>query len=123
MPRERSRIADHLQQTERLDGLRLPLERERLDRLDTHRIPYEEPRLGADEDLARGGRLLEPGGDVDGVAGDEGLALAADDHLARVDPDPRFEPVLCDGGAHLGRGTSCSQRVVLVRDGDRRRRP
>ena len=42
-------------------------------------------------DLARRGRLLESRRDVDRVAGDERLALAADDDLARVDADPGLE--------------------------------
>ena len=44
------------------------------------------------------GRLLETRGDVDGVPGDERLALAADDDLAGVDSDARLEPVLGDRG-------------------------
>ena len=50
---ERSRVAEHLEEPERLDGLRLSLQRERLDRLDADGIADEEPRLGADEGLAR----------------------------------------------------------------------
>ena len=47
-------------------------------------------------DLARRRGLLEPRGDVDRVAGDERLALSADDDLAGVDADPCLEPVLRD---------------------------
>ena len=60
-------------------------------------------RLGSDEYLACACRLLEPGSDVDGVAGDERLAFTADDDLAGIDPDARLEAVLGDGGAHLRR--------------------
>jgi hypothetical protein len=59
---------------ERLDGLRLALERERLDHLELDRIAHEQARLATDEDLPGARRLLESGGDVDRVAGDESLA-------------------------------------------------
>jgi hypothetical protein len=51
----------------------------------------------AEQDLAGGGRLLEPRGDVDGVAGDERLPLA-DDDLAGVDADAAGER---DGACRL----------------------
>ncbi len=91
---------------------------ERLDGLDLDRVAHEQPGLGADERLARRRGLLEASGDVDRVAGDERLTLAADDDLARVDADPRLEPVLRDRRAHLRRSADRAQRVVLVRDGD-----
>src|SRR5262249_47180050 len=50
---------------------------------------------------------LEPGGDVDGVAGHEGLALTRDD-AAGVDADPELRAAELRGRAY---GT---QRVVLV---------
>ncbi len=96
---------------------------ERLDGLDANGVADEEPRLGADQDLAGARRLLETRGDVDRVAGDERLALAADDDLARVDADPRLEAVLGDRRAHLRRRANRAQRVVLVRRPGSRRRP
>ena len=60
-------------------------------------------------------RLLEPGGDVDGVARDERVSLAGDD-LPGVDADPGLELELADGIAHLPGGAHRAQRVVLVRD-------
>ena len=105
---------EHLEQAKRLDGLGLPLQRERLDWLDPNGVADEEPRLGADERLPRRRGLLESRGNVDGVAGDERLALPADDDLARVDADPRLEPVRRNRRAHLGRGANCTQCVVLV---------
>ena len=90
MASDRLRVRDHVEKSERLDGLSLSLERERLDRLDTDGISDENARLGADEDFTRAGDLLEPCGHVDRIAGDERLALAADDDLARV--DRRSEP-------------------------------
>ena len=53
-------------------ALRLDLER----RAELERAPDGLGRARADDDLARLGRLLEPRGDVDGVAGDERAALA-----------------------------------------------
>ena len=118
-PRERSRRrSDHLEEPKRLDRLGFPLQRKRLDRLDLHGVPHEQPRLGADKRLRRGRRLLEARSDVDGVAGDERLTLAADDDLARVDPDPRLEAVLRDRSTHLRRCTHRAERVVLVRHRD-----
>ncbi len=93
--RERRRVTRCTSsEAEGLDGLGLPLERERLDGLDADGVADEQPRLGADEHLAGCRGLLEARGDVDGVAGDERLALAADDDFAGVDADPRLEPVL-----------------------------
>ncbi len=110
--------AENLEQGERADGLRFPFEDKRLDRLDSDGVADEAVRLGSDEHLSCAGSLLEPSSDVDSVAGDERLTFTADDDLAGVDPDARLEPVLGDGGAHLGRSANCAQRVVLVRDGD-----
>jgi hypothetical protein len=92
----------------------------------------DEPvRLLAEEDLARPGRLLEPGGDVqrvgdhDGAAGD--WVLAGCD-LAGVDPDPHLDPGAMapfeigvqarEPGTDLGHGAHGAQRVVLACDGD-----
>jgi hypothetical protein len=63
-------------------------------------------------------RLFEACGHVDGIPGDERLALAADDDLARVDADSRLEPVNGHRLPHLPGRTHRAQRVVLVRDGD-----
>jgi hypothetical protein len=116
VPCKRRSPGDDLKQPKGFDRIRLPLEGEWLDGLDLDGIAHEQTRLGTDERLPRGGRLLEAGGDVDGVAGDERLALSADDDLARVDADAGLEPVLGDRGAHLRGGADCAQGVVLVRD-------
>ncbi len=83
-------VGDHSEQPKGLDRLRLALEGERLDGLDLDRVAHEKPGLGPDVGLAGRSGLLEAGGDVDRVPGDEGLALAADDHLTRVDADSRL---------------------------------
>ena len=110
-------------EAERGHWLALSLQRERLDRLHRHRVPHERERLGADQDLSRRRRLLEPGRHVDGVARDERLALAGHD-LARVDARPereRHRQLLAERRqplADLGHGAHRPQRVVLVRDRD-----
>ena len=63
-------------------------------------------------------RLLEAGGDVDGVSRYERLALASDDDLAGVHADPRLEPVGCHSFAHLPGRAYGAECIVLVRDGD-----
>ena len=104
-------------------GSRFPFSSSGSTGLDRHGVPHERERGGADQDLARRRRLLEPGGDVDGIAGDERLALAGDD-LARVHAGAererdrqllaeRRQPI-----ADLGHGADRPQRVVLVRDRD-----
>ena len=69
-----------------------------------------------DEDLAARGRLLQPGGDVDRIAGDQRLATARND-LAGVDADAHAEPQLIDPTSDLGRGSNGTQSIVLVRGG------
>ena len=73
-------------------------------------------RRAADEHLARRRRLLEPGRDVDRVAGDEPLAGAGDD-LAGVHADPPSIAELGQRVAHLDRRAHRAQRVVLVHCG------
>ena len=77
-------------------------------------------RAGADEDLSRRRTLLQPGTDVDGVACDEGTALArpADDDVAGVDADAHREPVAEDvaqPSLHTERGMQGPLGVVLER--------
>jgi len=91
---EGRRVGHHLDEAECFDRLRLALESERLDLRAPDCVADKALRLGADENPAVRCGLLEPCGDVHGIAGDERLALPADDDLARVDADPRLEPVL-----------------------------
>jgi hypothetical protein len=67
----------------------------------------------ADQNLTGAGRLLQPCGDVDGIAGDEGLA-GSGDHLTGVHPDAHLKAEPCNGIAHLDRGPHRTKRVVLV---------
>ena len=97
------------------DRLCLSLECERLDLLHLDRVAHERERRRAEQDLAGLRRLLEPGGDVDGVARRQPL-LGACDHLAGVDADPSLDVELGKRIAHLRRRTHRPQRVVLVRD-------
>ncbi len=83
------------------------------DLVDRDRRAAEGARGGADPDLARRGRPLEPLSRRDHVAADEAVA---DEHLARVDPDaegdgPLNTPQLV-GGTHRAKG------IVLVRRGN-----
>ena len=83
----------------------------------------EAERFRAEQDLAGLCRLLEPGGDVDRIAGREPL-LGAGDDLTGVDaePDAQRRPVVAlelgvqrlERIAQLHGGTHRPQRVVLV---------
>ena len=123
MPRERLGGRIHGREPEGGHGLALPLQLERLDRLHRHRVAHEGERFGADQDLARRRRLLEPGRHVDRVARHERLALAGHD-LARVHARPereRHRQLLAERRqplADLGHCTHGPQRVVLVRHRD-----
>ena len=112
------RASDHVEQPEGLDGLGLSLQRERLHGRDAHGVADEQPRLGAEQHLACGRRLLEARSHVDGVPGDERLALAADHDFACVDADSRLRARgRHDRLPHLPRRAHRTQRVVLVGDG------
>ena len=86
--------------------------------LHAHGVADEQSRFGADQHLACRRRLFEAGCHVDGIPGDERLALAADDDLARVDADSGLEPVDRHRLPHLPRRAHRAQRVVLVRNGN-----
>ncbi len=83
------------QQPERRNRLRLALRGDGVDGFGLDRVPDEPICVVADEDLARGGGLFQPGRDVDGVARHEALlagsGLPARHHLAGVHPDPGGE--------------------------------
>jgi hypothetical protein len=70
-------------------GLALRLKNGRFVQLEC--APHRRGRSLADEDLARRGRLLEPGADIDRIPGYERAAFprAADDDVACVDTDPQ----------------------------------
>ena len=83
----------------------------------------------ADQDLARRGSLLQPGGDVHCVAGGQALGVTAvtGDDFAGVDtgpvlqgdpePGPEGDVELLERLAHLGCRAHGPQRVVLVHPG------
>ena len=81
------------------------------------RVADEALRLVAEQHLSGAGGLLQPRGDVDGVAGDERVPLPGDD-LAGVDADARLEPELVHVVAQLDGGAHGPQRVVLRRNRD-----
>ena len=110
------------------DALALALELQRLDRLDLDRVAHQPVGHLAEVDLVRRRRLLEPRGDVDGVAGGQllvGRGVVVGDDLAGVDAGAVGEldavarqQVLVDVAQrrlHAGRRAHRAQRVVLVR--------
>ena len=106
------------------EGCSLPLQLEILERAERIRAGGGARGASADEDLPRLGDLLEPSGDVHGVAGHDevGARLVAARHdLAGVDPDPDRQPlaerrVLAHGVPQLQRGVDRPPRVVVVGD-------
>ena len=74
-------------------------------------------RRVAEQDLARGRTLLEPRGDVDGVPGDECLALLGND-FPGVDPDAQLDTKRRHSAAQLECRASRTQRVILVNGRD-----
>jgi hypothetical protein len=119
-------LSAHGVQLVRRDGLRLALQRERLDGFDLDRVPHQLVRRLADEGLHLAGRLLETRRDVDRIAGDEALsgARVVGDDLAGVHADPigeRRAPArhelfvqALERTLHVPRGAARPQRVVLV---------
>src|SRR5213593_4279484 len=83
----------HRTQQEGGHRLRLALERKRLERLDVDTTPKKRERLFPDERLSRLRRLLQAGGDIDGITGGEALLCAGDD-LARGDSDAALDDEL-----------------------------
>ena len=84
----------HLREVPRLQALGLATHLEGSDGFRFHGALDERVGCCADQDLARRGALLQPGGDVDGISGDEGLAAGrvAGDDLAAVDAGACCEP-------------------------------
>ena len=99
-------------------GLAFRIELERGPELEGAAHRLGRPRT--DDDRTGLCRLLEPGGDVDRVAGDERAADAPrpGDDLTRVHADPKREPSVEDGLEpllHGERGVQCALGVVLER--------
>ena len=112
-PRERRDVVAELAHAERRNELALALQRERLCRVRSDPRAHEPLGRRADQHFVGAGRLLQPGGDVHGIAGDECLARARDD-LAGVDADAHREAERRDGIAHLDCRPDRAKRVVLV---------
>ena len=113
-------------ETVRGDALRLPLQLERLDLLDVDVVAYEAVGEVSEQDLLRARSLLEPRGDVHGVARHEPLARGgiARDDLAGVHAGPDGQtnaPVPLElvvqhrlGPLHVRGCPHGAERVVLV---------
>jgi hypothetical protein len=83
----------------------------------------DEPGRGrADEDLVRGGLLLQARGQVDGLAGREGGVAVVGDDLAGLDPHSRLEPELPHALERHEARADRALGVVLVRERDAERR-
>ena len=109
----RSLLAD-VTEPVRGQRFRLPFRLERRQQLGVDGVAYERIGGRSEEDLAGRGRLLEPRGDVDGVARRERVRPSGHD-LAGVDTDPDVD---LDRVAKLGGGANGAERVVLVHDRD-----
>ena len=117
------------EQPVRRHPLLLALQCEGVDRLDLDGILHQPVGRIAQEDLARGSSLLQPGGHVHRISGDQALPghRVAGHHLAGVHADPRgqaltmlpFEIDVQRGErlTHLDRGANGADRVVLVQSG------
>ena len=92
-----------------------PLQLDRPDVLDLDTAERQPVRARAQQHLPRVGGLLEPRGDVDGLAGREGRVAVVRDDLARLDPDPRLELQLVHAVQDGQRGANRALGVVLVR--------
>ena len=90
MPGDAGSVGRHRVEAIRDERRLLSLQLERDELLDVDGVAGERSGLGAEEDLTRSGRLLEAGGDVDGVARREAFLRAGDD-FARVDADAKLE--------------------------------
>ena len=106
--------AENPEEPLRRNGLGLALQLERHERLGFDGLADKLQCGLAEQHVSRLRRLLEPRGDVDGVAGRQAL-LGTDDDRAGVDADTRLEFELHQSVPHLRGRAHCSQRVVLVR--------
>ena len=100
----------------RPERLRTPLDLERPGVVDFHGARGEPAGSGAEQDLARLGRLLQAGGEVDGLARREGRVRVVDHDLARLDADANGELQLLDLRNDLECSANGPLGVVLVRE-------
>ena len=119
-------VGEDLEQPEGRDPSDLSLQHQRFNRDGANRGPHQPPRFGPEQDLAGRSHLFQPGGDVDGVTGDQALPRRgiAGDNISGVDAGPDLEPDAAvsrqlvversEARAHLRRRAHGAQRVVLV---------
>jgi hypothetical protein len=96
--------------------LGLALRSNGIDSLDLDRVASELERRVAEDDLAGLRSLLQSGGHVHGVAGNERVTRPCHD-LACVDAYARVQAKLDDGFAELHRRAQSAQRIVLMEHG------
>ena len=106
----------HAERAPRPERLVAALDLERAGALDLDGARGEPSRALPEQNLSRLRRLLQPHGEVHGLAGREGRLGILDDHLARLDTDPDSEPERLDLRHDLERGSERPLCVVLVRD-------
>jgi hypothetical protein len=123
-------MREDLEQRERRDKLRFPLQGQRRDRLGADGRAHQAVRRLSEQDLPGRRRLLEAGCDVHGVTGHQRLSLGlfARYDLARGEPDPRRDPHATvafelvvqrrESALHLGGRSDGSEGIVLMDRGD-----
>jgi hypothetical protein len=126
-PRRRGREFGDLVKAKRGQRRLLPFDHQWRHRCGVRAVPHELVGRLAKQDLTRCRVLLEPGGDVDGVADRErvGPRHVRGEHVAGVDADADLDrdaeaaiKVLVElykGGAHPGSCPHGTNRIVLVR--------
>ena len=129
-PCDACRCRVHVLEAERRDWFALPLHAEAMPRAEFRGVLDQRVGRSPDQDLSRPGGLLQPLGEVHGVAGDERRTRpgVAGHDLTRVDSDPALE-LDAPGrlqldvqfhqlAPHRLSGPHCPERVVLVHRGN-----
>ena len=114
--RDRRALVGGADDAARRDRVAEAAQLEEAGRLELDTPTDETRRAGADEDLPRLGALLQPRGEVDGLARGEGRRGVVGDDLAGLDSDAGLEAQLANALERRQRGTDRALGVVLVRE-------